>query len=167
VTNFNGRFIKIEDCAIPSLFAEFVAKGLEILDKSGASPNFFQLMQGVFESNPFDKLLEIPNPSDPRSFQTEAEMMVDSFSFNVMGRDDAKGKIALNNDQIDVGWEEPICPAGCSGLTLKRCSGSSPRLWAENTSRYRGGKAFSVRKSWWLRIPWEAVLSEVPTKMGS
>jgi cholesterol oxidase len=106
--NFNGRFIKIEDCAIPSLFAEFVAKGLEILDKSGASPNFFQLMQGIFESNPFDKLIEIPNPSDPKSFQTEAEMMVDSFFFNVMGQDDAKGKITLNNDQIDVGWEEPI-----------------------------------------------------------
>ena len=106
--NFNGRYIKIEDCAIPSLFAEFVAKGLEILDKSGASPNFFQLMQGIFEANPFDKLVEIPHTSDPKSFQTEAEMMVDSFFFNVMGQDDAKGKITLNNDQIDVGWEEPI-----------------------------------------------------------
>jgi cholesterol oxidase len=106
--NFNGRYIKIEDCAIPSLFAEFVAKGLEILDKSGASPNFFQLMQGLFEANPFDKLVEIPDTSDPKSFQTEAEMMADSFFFNVMGQDDAKGKITLSNDQIDVGWEEPI-----------------------------------------------------------
>jgi cholesterol oxidase len=106
--NFNGRFIKIEDCAIPSLFAEFVAKGLEILDKSGASPNFFQLMQGIFEANPFDRLVEIPHTSDPKSFQTEAEMMVDSFFFNVMGQDDAKGKVSLQNDQIDVGWEEPI-----------------------------------------------------------
>jgi Choline dehydrogenase and related flavoproteins len=106
--NFNGRYIKIEDCAIPSLFAEFVAKGLEILDKSGASPNFFQLMQGIFEANPFDKLVEIPHTSDPKNFQTEAEMMVDSFFFNVMGQDDAKGKITLSNDQIDVGWEEPI-----------------------------------------------------------
>jgi cholesterol oxidase len=106
--NFNGRYIKIEDCAIPSLFAEFVAKGLEILDKSGASPNFFQLMQGIFEANPFNNLVEIPHTSDPKSFQTEAEMMVDSFFFNVMGQDDAKGKITLSNDQIDVGWEEPI-----------------------------------------------------------
>ncbi len=109
--NFNGRSIRIEDCAIPAMFAEFVAKGLEILDKSGASPNFFQLMQAIFESNPFDKLLEKPDPHNPKSFQTEAEMMADTFFFNVMSQDDAKGKITLSGidgDQIDVGWEEPI-----------------------------------------------------------
>lgn len=109
--NFNGRFIKIEDCAIPSMFAEFVAKGLEILDDAGASPNFFQLMQGLFEANPFDKLIEIPDTSDPKKFQTEAEMMADTFFFNVMSQDDATGKISLagiDGDQIDVGWEQPI-----------------------------------------------------------
>lgn len=106
--NFNGRFIKIEDCAIPSVFAEFVAKGLEILDAAGASPNFFQLMQGIFQANPFDRLVEIPDPFDPGKFQTEAEMMVDTFFFNVMGQDDAKGRITLQNDQLDVGWQEPI-----------------------------------------------------------
>jgi len=109
--NFNGRFIKIEDCAIPSMFAEFVSKGLEILDKSGASPNFFQLMQGIFEANPFDRLIEIPHTADPKAFQTEAEMMVDSFFFNVMSQDDATGKITLSGvdgDQVDVGWEQPI-----------------------------------------------------------
>ncbi len=106
--NFNGRFIKIEDCAIPSLFAEFVAKGLEILDDAGASPNFFQLMQAVFEANPFDRMLEIPDPYDPNKFQTEAEMMADTFFFNVMSQDDATGQISLQNDQVDVGWKEPI-----------------------------------------------------------
>jgi len=106
--NFNGRFIKIEDCAIPSMFAEFVAKGLEILDDAGASPNFFQLMQGAFQANPLDKLLETPDPSDPAKFQTEAEMMADTFFFNVMSQDDANGRITLQNDQIDVGWQQPI-----------------------------------------------------------
>src|SRR5262249_39336088 len=106
--NFNGRFIKIEDCAIPSMFADFVSKGLEILDKAGASPNFFQLMKGVFEANPFDRLIEIPDTSDPKSFQTEAEMMADTFFFNVMSQDDATGRITLQNDQIDVGWEQPV-----------------------------------------------------------
>ena len=108
--NFNGRFIKIEDCAIPSLFAEFVAKGLEILDKAGASPNFFQLMQGIFESDPFSGLAP-PATSDPKSFQTEAEMMADTFFFNVMSQDDATGQISLggiDGDQIDVGWQQPI-----------------------------------------------------------
>lgn len=106
--NFNGRFIKIEDCAIPSMFAEFVAKGLEILDDAGASPNFFQLMKGIFEANPFDRLIEIPHTADPGNFQTEAEMMADTFFFNVMSQDDATGKITLQHDQIDIGWEQPI-----------------------------------------------------------
>jgi cholesterol oxidase len=109
--NFNGRFIKIEDCAIPSMFAEFVAKGLEVLDKSGASPNFFQLMKGIFEANPFERLPEKPHTADPKNFQTEAEMMVDTFFFNVMSQDDANGRITLSGiggDQIDVGWEQPV-----------------------------------------------------------
>jgi choline dehydrogenase-like flavoprotein len=109
--NFNGRSIRIEDCAIPAMFAEFVTKGLEILDKAGASPNFFRLMQAVFEANPFDRLVEIPDAYDPKRFQTEAEMMADTFFFNVMSQDDAKGRITLsgaNGDQIDVGWKEPI-----------------------------------------------------------
>jgi cholesterol oxidase len=109
--NFNGRFIKIEDCAIPSLFAEYVSKGLEILDKAGASPNFFQLMKGILDSNVPEHLIEGPDPYNPKSFQTEAEMLVDTFFFNVMGQDDATGKIALagiDGDQIDVGWKEPV-----------------------------------------------------------
>jgi len=106
--NFNGRFIKIEDCAIPSMFAEFVTKGLEILDNAGASPNFFQLMKGVFQSNPFDILTERPDTSNPKNFQTEAEMMADTFFFNVMGQDDATGTISLQHDQIDVGWKDPV-----------------------------------------------------------
>jgi len=108
--NFNGRFIKIEDCAIPSMFAEFVTKGLEILDAAGASPNFFQLMKGVFQADPFSGLAP-PDTTDPASFQTEAEMMADTFFFNVMSQDDATGKISLggaDGDQIDIGWQQPI-----------------------------------------------------------
>jgi cholesterol oxidase len=106
--NFNGRFIKIEDCAVPAMFSEFVAKGLEILDDAGASPNFFQLMKGVFEANPFDRLIEIPHTADPGNFQTEAEMLADTFFFNVMSQDDATGQITLQHDQIDIGWKQPI-----------------------------------------------------------
>jgi cholesterol oxidase len=109
--NFNGRFIKIEDCGIPSLFAEFVGKGLEVLDDAGASPNFFQLMKGVFEADLGQHVFETPDTKDPKNFQTEAEMLVDTFFFNVMGQDDATGRLKLSgidHDQIDLGWEEPI-----------------------------------------------------------
>jgi cholesterol oxidase len=109
--NFNGRFIKIEDCGVPALFAEFVSKGLEILDSAGASPNFFQLMKGILDSNVMEHLIEVPDPYNPKSFQTEAEMLVDTFFFNVMGQDDATGKLTLggiDGDQLDLGWEQPI-----------------------------------------------------------
>jgi len=109
--SFKGRFIRIEDCGVPALFAEFVGKGLEVLDGAGASPNFFQLMSATWQANVGEHLFEIPNTVDPKSFQTEAEMLVDTFFFNVMGQDDATGRIKLSGidgDQIDLGWEQPI-----------------------------------------------------------
>lgn len=109
--NFNGRFIKIEDCAVPSMFAEFLTKGLEVLDKSGASPNFFRLMQGIWQADITDKVFEQPHTADPTKFQTEAEMLVDTFFFNVMSQDKPTGRITLagiDGNQIDIGWEEPI-----------------------------------------------------------
>jgi hypothetical protein len=108
--NFNGRFIRIEDCAVPSLFAEFVSKGLEVLDDAGASPNSFQLMGAAWQTNLGEHLFEVPNTVDPKNFQTEAEMLVDTFFFNVMGQDDATGKLklaGLDGDQLDLGWEAP------------------------------------------------------------
>lgn len=109
---FKGRFIKIEDCAVPSLFAEFVTKGLELLDNIGASPSFFSLMQALWTSNLTQFLFETPNTDDPTRFQTEAEMLVDSFFFNVMSQEDAPaGRIKLggiDGDQIDIGWDNPI-----------------------------------------------------------
>ena len=110
--NYNGRFIKIEDCAIPSMFAEFVAKGLELLDNIGASPSFFSMMQALWNSNLTQFLFETPNTDDPTRFQTEAEMLADTFFFNVMSQEDAPaGRIQLggiDGDQIDIGWENPI-----------------------------------------------------------
>jgi len=109
--NFNGRFIRIEDCAVPSMFAEFTSKALEVLDDAGASPNFFQLMGAAWQSNLGEHLFEVPNTVDPKNFQTEAEMLVDTFFFNVMGQDEATGKLklgGLDGDQLDLGWEAPI-----------------------------------------------------------
>jgi len=109
--NFNGRFIRIEDCGVPAMLAEFTAKALEVLDDAGASPNFFQLMSAAFQSNLGEHLFETPNTVDPKSFQTEAEMLVDTFFFNVMGQDDATGKFTLggfDGDTIKLDWEQPI-----------------------------------------------------------
>ena len=94
------------------MFAEFVAKGLELLDNIGASPSFFNLMKSVWDSNLTQFIFESPNTDDPKKFQTEAEMLMDTFFFNVMAQEDAPaGRIKLggiDGDQIDVGWEQPI-----------------------------------------------------------
>src|SRR5713226_1140296 len=109
--NFNGKFIKIEDCAIPSMFAEFVAKGLELLDNAGGSPSFFDLISALWTTNLTQYLFETPNTYDPASFPTEAELMSNIFFFNVMGQDDATGRLTLagiDGDQLDLGWEQPV-----------------------------------------------------------
>ena len=109
--NFNGKFIKIEDCAVPSMFAEFVAKGLELLDNAGASPSFFSIIQSLWQSNLTQYVFETADPYDPAKFPTEAELMSNIFFFNVMGQDDATGRFKLagiDGDQIDLGWEQPI-----------------------------------------------------------
>ncbi len=109
--NFQGKFIKIEDCAIPAMFAEFVSKGLEVLDNLGGSGSFFDFISSLWKSNLTENLFEIPDTGDPNRFKTEAEMMSDIFFFNVMGQDDASGRIRLSgidHDQIDVHWDKPI-----------------------------------------------------------
>jgi cholesterol oxidase len=143
--NFNGRFIKIEDCGVPSLFAEYVSKGLEILDNAGASPNFFQLMKGILDSNVLEHIIEFPDTYNPKSFQTEAEMLVDTFFFNVMGQDDATGQIKLSGidgDQIDLGWKEPI---------------AQQKLWADIEMLLR--EFSSAMGGRYIALPgWQAVL---------
>lgn len=109
--NFDGKFIKIEDCAIPAMFADFVSKGLEVLDNLGGSPSFFNLISALWSSNLTERLIEIPNTSDPNRFQTEPEMVSNIFFFNCMGQDDATGKLELggiDNDQLDLGWTQPV-----------------------------------------------------------
>ncbi len=50
----------------------------------------------------------LPDTYDPESYQTEAEMVSNIFFFNVMGQDDASGKFTLNNDWLDLNWDEEI-----------------------------------------------------------
>ena len=109
--NFNGKFIKIEDCAIPAMFAEFVSKGLELMDKAGASPSFFDLIRALWETNLGEHVFEAPDTWNKNAFQSESEMLSNIFFFNVMGEDDATGRLKLSgpfDDDIDLGWDKPV-----------------------------------------------------------
>jgi cholesterol oxidase len=41
-------------------------------------------------------LPQIPDPSSPRAYETEHELVMDTFFFNTMGTDDARGKFDLD-----------------------------------------------------------------------
>ena len=155
--NFNGRFIRIEDCAIPSMFAEFTSKALEVLDDAGASPNFFQLMGAAWQANLGEHLFEIPNTVDPKNFQTEAEMLVDTFFFNVMGRTTPPA------DSSSADWtairltstgRSPLRSRNC-GRISRRCCVSSVQRWAEDSLTCQPGRVCSERKKSWSCIRWE------------
>lgn len=145
--NFNGRFIKIEDCGVPAMFAEFVSKGLELMDNAGASPNFFNLIQAAWQSNLMENVVGLPDTLNPKSFQTEAEMLANTFFFNVMSQDDATGKLKLggiDGDQIDLGWEQPI---------------AQQKLWADIETLLR--EFSSAMGGRYLSLPgWQGLLGD-------
>lgn len=82
---------------------------LQILDNAAKSKEFSQLMRLSFPASlpNFDKF--IPNPSNPESFQTEAEMVANTFFFNAMGQDDASGRLKIDAfDNIHLDWDKKL-----------------------------------------------------------
>src|SRR5262249_12710555 len=73
--------------------------------------SFFNLIAALWNSNLTERLIEVPNTTDPNRFQTEAEMVSNIFFFNSMGQDNATGRLelgGLSHDDINLGWKEPI-----------------------------------------------------------
>jgi len=107
-------------------------------------------MGAAWQANLGEHLFEVPNTVDPNNFQTEAEMLVDTFFFNVMGQDEATGKLKLggiDGDQIDLGWEAPMRSNSCGRTSRQFCVNSAPR-WAEGSSTCPPGKVCWARRNW-------------------
>ncbi len=104
-----GSQITVEDCAIPEMFAQGASALLQILDNAAKCKEFSNHMRLCFPLKlpNFGKF--IPKPSDPQSFQTEAEMVADILFFNAMGLDDASGRLKIDAfDNISLDWDKKL-----------------------------------------------------------
>jgi cholesterol oxidase len=111
-SKFEGLHLKVEDSAIPEMFAAIASTTLGVLDNFVRREMFKARMKFAFTNLAVPDLRDffplLPDTYDPESYQTEAEMVSNIFFFNVMGQDDASGKFTLKNDRLDLDWDKKI-----------------------------------------------------------
>jgi cholesterol oxidase len=111
-TKMGGLHIKVEDSAIPEMFAAITSTTLGVLDNAAKREILKARMKAAFLGMALPDLRDffphLPDTYDPESYQTEREMVSNIFFFNVMGQDDASGKFTLKNDRLDLDWDKKI-----------------------------------------------------------
>lgn len=104
--------IKVEDSAIPEMFAPIASTMLNVLDNAAKRETLKARLKGAFMGLNVPDLRDffpaLPDTYDPNSYQSEREMVSNIFFFNVMGQDDASGKFTLKNDRLDLDWDKKI-----------------------------------------------------------
>jgi cholesterol oxidase len=109
---FDGLHIHVEDAGIPEMLAAITSTTIGVLDNFAQREALKARMKFAFVSMTMPDLRNflpsLPDTYDPRSFETEAEMMANIFFFNAMGQDDASGKFILDNDKLKLDWEKKI-----------------------------------------------------------
>ena len=90
-------FINFEDATIPPMLAPVVREALDVLANAANRDPFLEMVRGLWNLT-FVDITERPDPSDPRKFWTEDEMMQNTFFFNLMGRDESRGVFDLDGD---------------------------------------------------------------------
>ncbi len=111
-TKMGNLHIKVEDSAIPEMFAAIASTTLNVLDNAAQREILKARMKAAFFGMALPDLRDffphLPDTYDPDSYQTEREMVSNIFFFNVMGQDDASGKFILRNDRLDLDWDKKI-----------------------------------------------------------
>jgi cholesterol oxidase len=109
---FDGLHIHVEDAGIPEMLAAITSTTIGALDNFAQREALKAKMKFAFLSMAMPDLRNffpsLPDTYDPRSFETEAEMMANIFFFNAMGQDDASGKFTLDNDKLKLDWDKKI-----------------------------------------------------------
>lgn len=100
---FQGAHITVEDAAIPAMFADLASNFLQAFD-NGADGDFFDKLKLL--TVPTEVLDLFADPTDPKRFRTEAEMVSNIFWFNVSSQDDANGVFTLDGDKLDLNWPD-------------------------------------------------------------
>jgi cholesterol oxidase len=111
-TKMGGLHIKVEDADIPEMFAPIASATLNVLDNFAQRETLKARMKFAFLNMALPDLRDffphLPDTYDPESYQSEAEMVSNTFFFNVMGQDDASGKFTLKNDKLNLEWDKKI-----------------------------------------------------------
>lgn len=96
----NNRFYTIEDCGVPSLFAELTRRTLEVLATAQDVNPFFNALGVAFKTGISDFADFVSDNTNPNQNMTEAEMVADIYFFNAMGQDNSDGRFRLDNDNL-------------------------------------------------------------------
>jgi cholesterol oxidase len=105
----NGKplFINVEDAGIPPMLASSVQRAIEVLGNAAERDPFFGQLEAIWNlSQPDPSFFGLnPDPRSPTKSQTEAEMLMTTFFFNLMGRDGARGKFTLDGGDLKLDFE--------------------------------------------------------------
>jgi cholesterol oxidase len=93
--------VNVEDAGIPSMFASLVQRTLDLLSQ-GKKADVVSMMGMLWNQ------AKLPDYSDPKSMQTEDEMLMHVSWFNCMGTDDASGRFDLLNGRLRLRFATPI-----------------------------------------------------------
>jgi choline dehydrogenase-like flavoprotein len=106
-TNDGKVQVNVEDGGVPPMLAPAVGAALRVLEDKITHDKFMQQLKGAWFTQmlpDFQQWFPItPDPSKPERFQTEDEMLMNTFYFNCMGTDDATGVFSLKSDPFDFG----------------------------------------------------------------
>ncbi|HYM10075.1 MAG TPA: GMC oxidoreductase [Bryobacterales bacterium] len=101
-------FINVEDAGIPPMLAAAVKRAIEVFSNAADRDPFFQTMKALWQLSLPEEGLGLglePDARIPDRAQTEAEMLQNTFFFNVMGRDRARGRFQLQNGKLNLDFE--------------------------------------------------------------
>jgi cholesterol oxidase len=113
--------IKIEDCGIPSMFAAIASTAVHIMDGLEQGHGFFgwahrvlfeTKMRAAWAAKAIPDLQSflphIPDTYKPDDSRTEAEALANILLFNCMGQDEANGRLTLDDDELDLNWDDRV-----------------------------------------------------------
>ena len=86
------------------MLAANVKRAIEVFGNAADQDSFFDDLKALWQLGiPSESI--IPDPTDPHSFETEHEMLQNTFFFNLQGTDRANGKFSLDGDNITLDFE--------------------------------------------------------------
>lgn len=105
----NGKplFINVEDAGIPPMLASGVKRAIEVLGNAAERDPFFGQLQAIWNlAQPDPSFFGLdPDAREPHRAETEAEMLQNTFFFNLMGRDGARGRFRLDGDDLKLEFD--------------------------------------------------------------